>query len=45
MPHIHIGAAEAVKIFLLWLLVAIPVKLLAIWLHDTRIGQALAFAV
>lgn len=45
MPHIHIGLAEAVKVFLLWLCIAIPWKLVAIWLHDTRIGQAMAFAV
>ena len=45
MPHIHIGLAEAVKVFLLWLAIAIPWKLVAIWLHDTRIGQAMAFAV
>lgn len=43
MPHIHIGAAEAVKIYLMWLLVHALVQMLAIWLHGTRIGQALAF--
>lgn len=45
MPHLHIGLAEAWKVFLLWLAIAIPWKLIAIWLHDTRIGQAMAFAV
>lgn len=45
MPHIHIGLAEALKVFLLWLVIAIPFKLVAIWLHNTRIGQAMAFAV
>lgn len=45
MPHIHIGFAEAIKVFGLWLLVAIPWKMIAIWLHGTRIGQAMAFAV
>jgi hypothetical protein len=45
VPHLHIGLAEALKIFLLWLLIAIPWKLIAIWLHNTRIGQAMAFAV
>ena len=45
MPHIHIGLAEAWKVFLLWVVIAVPVKLVAIWLHGTRIGQALAFVV
>lgn len=45
MPHIHIGFAEAWKVFLLWLVIAIPWKIVAIWLHDTRLGQAMAFAV
>lgn len=44
MPHIHIGLAEAIKIYLLWLLIHTLVQLLAIKLHGTRIGQALAFA-
>lgn len=43
MPHIHIGLAEAVKIYLLWVLVHTLVQLIAIQLHGTRIGQALAF--
>lgn len=45
MPHIHIGFLEALRIFLLWMAIAIPWKLIAIWLHNTRIGQAMAFAV
>ncbi len=43
MPHIHIGLAEALKVYLLWVLVHTLVQVLAIWLHNTRIGQALAF--
>lgn len=45
MPHIHIGVMNAVVVFLSWLLIAIPWKILAIQLHGTRIGQAMAFAV
>ena len=45
MPHIHIGLAEALTVFLMWLAVAIPWKLIAIQLHGSRIGQAMAFAV
>lgn len=45
MPHIHIGLAEALKVFALWLLIAIPWKIIAIWLSGTRFGQAMAFAV
>lgn len=45
MPHIHLGFAFAVTVFLHWLLIAIPLKVLAVMIHNTRIGQAIAFAV
>lgn len=45
MPHIHIGLADALIIFFSWLAIAIPWKIIAIQLHGTRIGQAMAFAV
>lgn len=42
MPHIHIGLAQAVVIYLSWLLIHILVQLAAIQIHQTRFGQALA---
>lgn len=45
MPHIHLGLQFALNVFLHWALIAIPLKLAALWLHNTRIGQGLAFVV
>lgn len=45
VPHIHIGFAEAWKIFLLWAAIIIPLKIVAIWMHGNRLGQALGFLV
>jgi len=47
VPHLHLGVSTAVTVFLLWLLVALPLKVLAIspLLHNTRFGQALYFAL
>ena len=41
MPHLHIGIAQGLVIYLWWLVFHILVQQLAIWLHNTRIGQAL----
>lgn len=47
MPHMHIGLSAALTIVLLWVLVTLPLKVLAVspLLNQTRIGQALAFAL
>lgn len=42
MPHIHIGLAQAVAIYLMWFAVHVLVQLLGIQLHNTRVGQVLA---
>lgn len=42
MPHIHIGLAHALVIYLSWFVVHVLVQLAAIQIHTTRIGQALA---
>lgn len=44
MPHIHLGPIFILSVLAAYLLFAIPAKIAALMLHDTRIGQALAFA-
>lgn len=45
MPHIHLGLQFAISVMAHWMLIAIPLKIVALWLHNTRIGQALAFVI
>lgn len=44
MPHIHLGVLEVVKFALYLGIVNILVRLLALHLRGTRIGQVLGFA-
>lgn len=43
MPHVHLGALEAAKIFLAVILVGTIWRLTAGYFSDTSIGQAMAF--
>lgn len=40
--HVHIGLVPALTVYLMWLVVHTLVQLLAIQIHTTRFGQALA---
>lgn len=43
MPHIHIGIAQLFVGYLGWVLFHTIVQFVAIQLHGTRFGQALAY--
>ena len=43
MGHLHIGVLQAFVIYLWIVLFRTLFQFLAIWLHGTRIGQAIAF--
>lgn len=42
--HIHIGLWQLVAGFIGVLLIGIPWRIVSLWLRDSRIGQAMAFA-
>ena len=43
MPHVHLGAMDAVKTFLMVIVVGTIWRLIAGYFHDTPIGQGMAY--